>query len=134
MAKFPKKPNTSDENPELENNELENEETSVAVAEESFDALVLKVRKEAMKLVVVTITSNDSRDQGSTAIYATCENQFFAKSRIVPLNTEVEIEQCLVDTLKEAKIVISQDEVIDGKRTGGSIAKEINKYNISYVK
>lgn len=102
-------------------------------AESSFIALIAKVKSEAFKTRVVTITSNDKRDNDvTTAVILTCENQYFNLSKIVPLNIPVELEQCLIDTAKDVKIPIHTDEVINGKRTGNSTTLLINKYNISF--
>nr|DAO34072.1 MAG TPA: hypothetical protein [Caudoviricetes sp.]DAO88374.1 MAG TPA: hypothetical protein [Caudoviricetes sp.] len=120
-----------DENIEIENNE--EVETSEVEEVTNLQALVASVKKEAFKTRVVTITSNDKRDNDVTnAVMLTCENQFFSLSKVVPLNVPVELEQCLIDSAKDVRIPIHSDEVINGRRTGNAKVELVNKYNISY--
>lgn len=120
-----------DENIEIENNE--EVETSEVEEVTNLQALIASVKKEAFKTRVVTITSNDKRDNDVTnAVMLTCENQFFSLSKVVPLNVPVELEQCLIDSAKDVRIPIHSDEVINGRRTGNAKVKLVNKYNISY--
>lgn len=96
--------------------------------------LIAKMRKEAMKTEVVLITSNDKRDSDSAStVYATCENQYFALAKIIPLNVEVEVEQCLIDVLSEVEIPLHIDEIVKGQKTGVSTYRMIKKFNISKV-
>ncbi|OUT06899.1 hypothetical protein [Campylobacter concisus] len=120
-----------DENIEIENNE--EVETSEVEEVTNLQALVASVKKEAFKTRVVTITSNDKRDNDVTnAVMLTCENQFFNLSKVVPLNVPVELEQCLIDSAKDVRIPIHSDEVINGRRTGNAKVELVNKYNISF--
>lgn len=100
--------------------------------EVSLSSLAGSIKEEAFKTKVVTVISNDARDAGmTTAIVASCENQFFSLAKIVPLNTPVELEQCLIDTLKDIQIPVHLDEVINGQRTGNSTFTLVKKYNIN---
>lgn len=120
-----------DENVGIENNE--EVETSEVEEVTNLQALVASVKKEAFKTRVVTITSNDKRDNDVTnAVMLTCENQFFSLSKVVPLNVPVELEQCLIDSAKDVRIPIHSDEVINGRRTGNAKVELVNKYNISF--
>lgn len=100
-----------------------------------FNVLAARAKKAAMKTRVVIINSADKRDNdtASTA-YAACENQYFSIARIVPLNCEVELEQCLIDTLSDVEIMLQVDSVRDGVALGVSAPQMIKKYNIIYVK
>ena len=118
---------------ELNLEEIESEETSNNEKTFSFDDFVAKARAAAFKTRVVTITSNDKRDSNvETTVIATCENQYFGLTKILPLNVPIEVEQCLIDTLKEIKIPLHVPETINGRQTGNSVLSETNKYNISY--
>lgn len=133
--------NTNTPKPQLEDTELERDQSnemetvSASEVEEPTDlrTFAAQVKHEAFKTKVVTITSNDKRDNDiATTAILTCENQYFAISRIVPLGVPVEIEKCLIDSAKDVLIPIHVDEVINGRRTGNATVQMINKYNISY--
>lgn len=99
----------------------------------SLQELYAEVRAKAFKKKVVTISYNDVRDNAeTTSIYLTCENQYFAISRFIPLNIPVEIEQCLIDVAGEATFLSHVPEVINGKRTGNSTYRQLKKYNINF--
>ena len=96
----------------------------------ALKALVAKAKEEAFKKRVVTISSNDTRDnQHVTAVPLFFENQYFALDRIVPLNIPVELEQCLIDIAKSTTIAIHKREHNNGKIGKTVYAK---KFNISY--
>lgn len=96
----------------------------------TLKALVAKAKEEAFKKRVVTISSNDTRDnQHVTAVPLFFENQYFALDRIVPLNIPVELEQCLIDIAKSTTIAIHKRENSNGKIGKTVYAK---KFNISY--
>lgn len=96
----------------------------------TLNALVAKAKEEAFKKRVVTISSNDTRDnQHVTAVPLFFENQYFALDRIVPLNIPVELEQCLIDIAKSTTIAIHKRENSNGKIGKTIYAK---KFNISY--
>lgn len=130
------KKNLKDLEPNINNENLNIEEKDNQVEEiKSLRDILPKIKADAFKTSVVTITSNDKRDNNITnAVLLNCENQFFAISKFVPLNVAVELEQCLIDSAKDVKIMIHVDEIINGSRTGNSTVELINKYNISYEK
>ena len=118
---------------ELNLEEVESEENSKNEKTSSCEDLVAKAKAAAVKNRVVTITSNDKRDSNvETTVIATCENQYFGLTKILPLNVPIEVEQCLIDTIKEIKIPLHVPETINGRQTGNSVLSETNKYNISY--
>jgi hypothetical protein len=93
---------------------------------------IAEAKKQAFAKRVVTITSNDTRDnQHVTAVPLFFENQYFALDRIVPLNIPVELEQCLIDIAKTTTIAIHKRESADGGRTVGKTIYA-KKFNISY--
>lgn len=103
---------------------------AVKSRELALKARVAKAKEEAFKKRIVTISSNDTRDnQHVTAVPLFFENQYFALDRIVPLNIPVELEQCLIDIAKTTTIAIHKRE-----RHGGNIGKTVyaKKFNISY--
>ena len=125
MAKI-KTENTLDQNEP----KVEEKEEQLLDEEKSF---IQKAKEAAFKTRLVTITSNDKRDSDvETTVIVTCENQYFGLSRIVPLNIQIQLEQCLIDTLKEIKIPLHVPEMVNGRQTGNSILSQTNKYNISY--
>lgn len=82
-----------------------------------------------MKKRVVTITSNDKRENHmTTTAYLSCG----AVSRIVPLDYPVELEEALIIVADTTPITLHIDEIVEGKRTGNKIPKTIKKFNISY--
>ncbi|OCR88055.1 hypothetical protein [Campylobacter fetus] len=98
----------------------------------SFQSLINKAKQEAFKKYVCTISYNDKRDSDKiTTAYLTCENQYFSIARVVPLNIPIELEKCLINNAKEAKILLHVPEVKAGVNTGNCLYKSINKYNVS---
>lgn len=92
------------------------------------------LKKAALVKKRVTITSNDQRDNHvADTCYLACENQFWGISKIVPLNIQVELEQCLIDTAAEIIITRHDDEIVDGKRTNNKTVRQVKKYVISYA-
>jgi len=95
--------------------------------------LVADAKARAMKKRIVTLTSNDRRDNDYvTSVPLFFENQYFALDRIVPLGIPVELEQCLIDIASSTSITIHKDEIVDGRRTGNKIPVQAKKFNISY--
>lgn len=92
-----------------------------------------RLRTAAVVTRVVTISNNDKRDNHVTSTcYLSCENQYFAVSRIVPLDIPVEIEQCLIDQAKASEIMLHVDELINGQRTGNKTNKMVKRYMVSF--
>jgi len=97
--------------------------------QEDLRHMVSEVKKKAFKTRKVIITYNDARDNNqTTTAYLTCENQYFALSKVVPLGVTVELEQCLIDAAKQATFLMHRQ---DGN--GNSIpVPNMKKYNVSY--
>ena len=96
-------------------------------------AIIVESKRKAMKTSVVRITSNDKRDNDVvTTAYLSAENEYFGKSKLIPLDTPVELEECLIKVAKSSRITLHVDEVVDGKRTGNKVPKSVRKYNVSY--
>jgi len=89
------------------------------------------IKRLAMKVRKVIITSNDQKDVGVSAVKMFFENENFSVSRLVPLSTQAELPQCIIDIAKETNLVIDEDEIIDGKPTGNHTYKIIKKYNVN---
>ena len=136
MAKITK--TTTDVMEQLEQKETEpiqevkpTAKPSVSKSAKTIQELATEAKAKAFKTKIVTITSNDKRDNSETnSIYVTCENQFFSKSRVVPLDIAIELEQCLIDTIREIKMVIHKPELVNGKPTRNHIPVEVRKYSI----
>lgn len=115
-----------------ENTERELVEEAIKEAK-SLKEIVSIVKKKAFQTRVVTITYNDKRDSDKvTTAYLNCENQYFALSKIVPLNIPIKLEQCLIDCAKESKILQHIPEKKNGRDTGNMTPQLIRKYNVSY--
>ena len=108
--------------------EVEEETEAVEVAkpaagkltqEQAHAKMLLTAKAKAFETRIVTITSNDKRDNHvTTTAYLSMDNQYFGKSKYVPLDVPVELEKCLIDVAKDIKIMLHVDEIVDGKRTG----------------
>lgn len=133
-----------DEETETETEETdtdEKEDTHVApkkpkgklTKEEVLRNIIAAEKEKAMKKRIVTITSNDKRDNDvATTTYLGFENQYFGISRLVPLDIPVELEECLIEIAKTTYITLHRDEIIEGRRTGNKIPVPTRKLNISY--
>jgi len=96
--------------------------------------LIAKLKAEALKKRIVTISSNDKRTNDiETTAYLSMENQHFSVGRYVPLDIPVELEQCLIDIALTTVIILHRDEITtDGKRTGNKVATPTRKFNVSF--
>lgn len=112
----------------------EKKETSQPVKAVSMYEYVSKVREEAFKTRKVTITYNDKRDNNEVnSAYLTCENMYFSISKLVPLDTPVELEQCLINTAKEARISVHRPDIVKGVQNVKRIRTVYApKYTVSY--
>lgn len=92
------------------------------------------VKKRAFTKRKVTITYNDKRDNNEvTDAYLTCENEFFSIARYVPSDMAVELEQCLIDTAKEARITTYRADLVKGTKSKSNTPIILPKYNVAYV-
>lgn len=90
-------------------------------------------KKAAMKTRIVTITNKDNRDNDfTTTAHLSMENQHFGIAKNVPLDTPVELEQCLIDIAESTMITQHRDEIIRGQRTGNKVPISVKKYVVSY--
>ena len=105
-----------------------NEETPTTT--KKLSDLRNEIEKAARKLRKVTVHYNDPRDSHlvtSAAVQAS--NPYFSLGKIIPLDTKIELEQGLCDTLSEALI---QVHVPDEKNPGLMKSKMIKKYSVIY--
>lgn len=92
-----------------------------------------EAKKTAMKKSVVTITSNDKRDNDvATVAYLGFENQYFSVSKLVPLDVPLELEECLIEIARTTEVTLHKDEIVNGRRTGNKVPVRTRKLNISY--
>jgi hypothetical protein len=102
-------------------------------AEQIERDMIQTSKKAAMETKIVTISSNDKRDNDvTTSVYLSMENQHFSVAKYVPLDIPVELEVCLIEVAKSTFITLHTDEIIDGKRTGNKTPKSVHKFTISY--
>lgn len=113
-----------------EANTTEAAETAAKSKLTKRSAFIAKRREEAKKLVVVTIVDNDQRVNNHTdTCIVNCSNEFFdLGTKIIPLNTPVEVSQGHIDTLKEVKISLH----VKNPKTGLSSTRYRPRYTISY--
>lgn len=105
---------------------------TMKASHKSLKELLPEIKAKAFKKRVVTISYNDTRDNAQTdTIYLTSENQYFVAARYVPLNVPVELEECLIQTAKEARFLSHVPETINGKKTGNATHMMVRKYNVS---
>ena len=73
---------------------VRNEKVGKLSKKDMLRQAVAEAKKQAMKKKVVTLTSNDKRDNDYvTSVPLFFENQYFALDKIVPLGIPVELEQ-----------------------------------------
>ena len=113
--------------------QVNNGETSTNVETtpvQNLSAFRNEMEKAARKLRKVTVHYNDPRDSHMvTSAAVQAANPYFALGRIIPLDTLIELEQGLCDTLSEALI---QVHVPDEKNPGLMKSKMIKKYSVIY--
>lgn len=98
-----------------------------------FKQVIADAKAAAFKTRVVTVSNNDTRENSVlTADYFGFENQYFGKSLLVPFNTPVELPQGIIDVINSTPLMLHIDEMIDGRRTGNKVFKQVKKYNVSY--
>ena len=101
--------------------------------EQKIRKAVNEAKAQAMKKRVVTVSSNDKRDNDvATVAYLGFENQYFGISKLVPLDIPIELEVCLIDIAKTTKITLHKDEIVNGKRTGNKIPVGVKKLSVSF--
>lgn len=137
-----------EEKVEEDTNETQEPETETPVERSAYDVAgtkvvlskeqklrqkVMEAKKKAMVRRVVTITSNDKRDNDVTTVaYLGFENQYFGISKLVPLDIPTELEACLIDIAKTTMITLHRDEIVDGKRTGNKVPVATKKLSVSF--
>lgn len=92
----------------------------------------LKVMK-AKHLRKVRITNMDPNNAGQTTVFAGVHNMVLDLARVIPLDTEIALEQALIDSIKQRKTVTSAPHIVNGKDTGNTISKEISMYAVEYL-
>jgi hypothetical protein len=129
----------------LEKEESTNEETveQVVQGKQSLAQIragirrkkVADARKKAFKTTVVTITNKDNRENDfMTAVYLSFENQHFGRSKQVPLDVPVEVENALISIAEKATMTLHKAEIINGRHTGNKIPVTVKKFAVSYGK
>ncbi len=90
--------------------------------------VIKEAKAKAFKTSKVKITNLDKRDsEYITTAYLGFENLYFDLSRVVPLDTVVELEEGLIRVAKDTKITIH----VNDPKTGNKVPKEVNKYSVS---
>lgn len=93
----------------------------------------LKIKKAkdlALATEIVTITNKDNRENDvMTTAYLSFENQYFGRSRLVPLDIPVELERALIHIAESTTMTLHKD---DGTGTGNKVPVTVKKFAISY--
>lgn len=90
------------------NNTVNDESTSEPkVKVKSFNEVIAEERKKAFELVKVRITNLDpSENAVMKSVYASVENPYFSISKVIPLNTPVQIERALINNIRSMQLII----------------------------
>ena len=121
------------EEPVVEDEEFLSPQARQSKYERELRKLVLDAKDKAMATRVVTVSSNDKRDNDVvTTAYLSMENQHFGIAKYIPLDIPIELEECLIEVAKTTFITLHKDEIIDGRRTGNKVPVSTRKFNISY--
>jgi hypothetical protein len=97
----------------------------------SREAAIVKA-KSLKKVKVVNLDVNEAKIKSG---YVCAGNQDFEVARVIPFNTPIGLQQCLIDKLKQDKMMVFVDEIDPrtGKETGNQTHELINKYAIEYL-
>jgi membrane-associated HD superfamily phosphohydrolase len=116
-------------NEKAETNE-KSEEKSVKTGNKSFKEKMVDRKKAANKTRVITIIDNDQRvnNQTTTVVVNATSMYFDLGTKILPLNTPVEVRQGHIDVLKEIKI----PQHVKNSKTNLSTVRLVPRYTISY--
>jgi hypothetical protein len=94
---------------------------------------IKEAKEKAFKTRIVTITNKDKREnEVMTTAFLSVENEYFGKSRVVPLDIPVELEVCLIKIAESTMMTLHKDEIKNGQRTGNKVAVPTKKYIVSY--
>lgn len=129
----PPSPAVKEESKSDKSDEEKTETTSSKPILSKRRAAIQKAKEKAFKTKIVTITNKDSREnEFMTTVYLSFENQYFGLSKIVPLDTPVELEEALIHIAESTMMTLHKDEIINGKRTGNKVTTRVKKFAISY--
>lgn len=102
-------------------------------ANKSIRQVVSEAKKKAMTKRIVTITNKDPREASVvTSAYLSFQNAHFSMARVIPLDTPIELEECLISVAKSTTITLHKQEIKDGRNTGNHVPVVAKKYAISY--
>lgn len=88
----------------------------------------------ARSLVKCKITNMDPNNVGATTVFAAVHNEIMDAARIVPLNTEIALEKCLLRQIENYKMLVPEPIVgEDGKRTGNFKTIESPMYAVAIL-
>ena len=135
VEEVPPSPPMKSHRVETDNRPLSEFHENPAVAREIKRRLqIKKIKEAAFKTKVVTITNRDNRDNDfTTTAYLSFENQHFGLSKLVPLDTPVELEIALINVAEGVIIPFHRDEIVEGRRTGNKVTVPVKKYTVSYA-
>ncbi len=89
----------------------------------------------ARRLIKVRISNLDVTERDLPSIYRGVVTKHFTEARVIPLDTEWWVPECIVKELENDMMQIHVDQVDEktGRKTGNKIPKNVKKYNIQYI-
>jgi hypothetical protein len=85
----------------------------------------------ARNLVKVKVVNLDANEAKLKTQYVCAGNQDFEVARVIPFNTPIGLQQCLIDKLKQDKMIVFVDEYDHNGRLTGNVTHElVDKYNV----
>jgi len=85
----------------------------------------------ASDLSKVQIAVMDPNLSADTTAFCSCHNMILDLARYAPLNMEIALEESLIQDLENRRFVASQPQIVDGRPTGNTVAKEMKTYSVS---
>lgn len=85
---------------------------------------------KAKSLSKVKIANLNSQNTGATTVTSGVINQYMSVQRVIPLNMEIALEECLIGEISERTFSASTPEIINGNNTGNFITKEMKEYAV----
>lgn len=101
--------------------------------------IAAEMKKQAMRPIIIEYHSNDEADksmQGKNAETFFIENQYFSVNKVVPYGVPVEVQYCIYENIKEAKMLVIdeiKDVVTKYRAKRESFVKMMPKYSVRVV-
>jgi len=88
----------------------------------------------AKNLVKCKVTNLDAGEAKLKSAYVCAGNQDFEVARVIPFNVPIGLQQCLIEKLKQDKMIQFVDEYDqNGRKTGNETHELVNKYAVEIL-